>query len=84
MINPLSLTSTMNSTLQRAIAEASQIDDPAQEAIGREILRWIDERRVLRAELQIGIDELDAGLGRPLDVRAQLKKLHARYHQKRR
>ena len=32
----------------------------------------------LRAEIDIGIKELDAGLGRPLDVEALIRKLRAK------
>ncbi len=32
----------------------------------------------LRAEVEIGIKELDAGLGRPLDIEALIRKLRAK------
>lgn len=36
----------------------------------------------LRADIQLGLDQLDAGLGRPLDVEALLKRLHAEHDRK--
>jgi hypothetical protein len=32
----------------------------------------------LRAEIEIGIKELDAGLGKPLDIEALIRKLRAK------
>jgi hypothetical protein len=58
----------MTSTLELAMAKASELSEAAQDMIGREILERIEALAALRAEIQIGIDELDAGLGRPLDV----------------
>jgi hypothetical protein len=54
--------------LELAIAKASELPEAAQDMIGREILERIEALAALRAEIQIGIDELDAGLGRPLNV----------------
>ena len=58
----------MTRTLELAIAKASELPEADQERIGRDLLAYINALAELRAELQIGIDELDAGLGQPLDV----------------
>lgn len=58
----------MTSTLELAVAKAAELPEADQERIGRELLAHIKGLAELRAELQIGIDELDAGLGGPLDV----------------
>jgi hypothetical protein len=58
----------MTSTLEIAIAKAKELPEAAQDVLGLEILDRIAALASLRAELQIGIDELDAGLGGPLDV----------------
>ena len=58
----------MTSTLELAIAKAAELPEAAQDLIGQEILERIAELAELRAKIQVGIDELDAGLGRPLDV----------------
>ena len=58
----------MTSTFELAIAKASELPEAAQDMIGLEIARRIAALAALRADIQVGIDELDAGLGRPLDV----------------
>jgi hypothetical protein len=58
----------MTSTLELAVAKAAELPEADQERIGRELLDYIEALAELRAELQIGIDQLDAGLGGPLDV----------------
>ncbi len=69
----------MTSTLELAIAKASELPEAAQEMIGREILDRIEALAALRAEIQIGIDELDAGLGRELDIEELLAELHRKH-----
>ena len=73
----------MNTTLERAIAKVSELPDEAQERIGLELLDWLAARARLKAEIDIGIKELDAGLGRPLDLEGLIKKRN-REHARRR
>jgi hypothetical protein len=58
----------MVKTLELAISKASALPEAAQEQIGRELLESIDRLSQLRSEIDIGIRELDAGLGEPLDI----------------
>jgi hypothetical protein len=58
----------MTRTLELAVAKAAELPEADQERIGRDLLAYIEALAELRAKLQIGIDELDAGLGRPLDI----------------
>jgi hypothetical protein len=58
----------MTKTLEMAIAKVSELPEAAQDEIGRRLLEHLESLAELKAELQIGIDELDAGLGRPLDI----------------
>jgi hypothetical protein len=70
----------MTSTLELAIAKAGQLPEAAQDWLGREMLERIHALAALRAEIQIGIDELDAGLGEELDLEellADLNREHA-------
>jgi len=55
-------------TLELAMEKASQLSEAAQELIGREMLERIASLAALRADIQIGIDQLEAGHGGPLDV----------------
>jgi hypothetical protein len=69
----------MVKTLELAITKAAELPEAAQEQLGRELLDRIDTLARLRTELQLGIDELDAGLGEPLDIEeviAQARKEH--------
>ncbi|SRR5260221_2595569 len=71
---------SMVRTLELAISKAAELPEAAQEQLGREILERLDTLAELRAELDVGIRELDAGLGEPLDIEeviAQARKEHA-------
>ncbi len=71
----------MVKTLELALSKVAALPDAAQEQIGRELLDRIDALARLRAEVEIGIRELDAGEGRPLDIEDVIKQArdeHAR------
>ena len=57
----------MVKALELAIAKAAGLPEAAQEQLGRDLLERIDALSSLRADIQIGLDELDAGKGGPLD-----------------
>ncbi|SED26759.1 hypothetical protein SAMN05519104_3180 [Rhizobiales bacterium GAS188] len=68
-------------TLALAIDKANALPEAAQEQIGRELLERIDSLAGLRAVIEDGIRELDAGKGEPLDIEdvlAQARAEHAR------
>ena len=58
----------MVKTLELAISKAATLSDAAQEQLGRELLERIETLAQLRAEIDIGIQQLDAGLGKELDI----------------
>ena len=58
----------MVKTLEFAIAKAGKLPEAAQELLGRELLERLDALSRLRAEIEVGIGELDAGQGEPLDI----------------
>ena len=58
----------MVKTLEVAIARAGELPEAAQELLGRELLERLDALSRLRAEIEAGIRELDAGQGEPLDI----------------
>ncbi len=71
---------SMVKTLELAILKAAELPEAAQEQLGRELLERIDTLEELRAAIEVGIRELDAGLGEPLDIEdviAQARKEHA-------
>ena len=69
----------MTKTLELAISKAAALPDAAQEQLGRELLERIEALEELRAELDIGLQELDAGLGKELDIEDVIKKARASY-----
>ena len=67
--------------LELAVTKAAALSEAAQEQLGRELLDRIESLAELRAEVEIGIRELDAGLGEELaieDVIRQARAEHAR------
>jgi hypothetical protein len=56
-------------TLQLAISKAQSLPEAAQEELGRDVLLRIKELEELRAKIRVGVEELDAGKGGPLDMR---------------
>jgi hypothetical protein len=72
----------MTSTLELAIARISQLPEEAQDQIGLELLNRVAAIEELRAKLDIGIRELDAGLGRPLDIEDVIRRGRERFAQR--
>jgi hypothetical protein len=69
----------MNKTLNLALSKASKLSAEAQEQLGRELLERIDTLEALRSAVEIGIKELDAGLGEPLDVEDVIRQARAEH-----
>jgi hypothetical protein len=60
--------SFMVKTLEVAMAKAGELPEAVQELLGRELLERLDALSRLRAEIEVGIRELVAGQGDPLDI----------------
>jgi hypothetical protein len=58
----------MSDTFDLAFSKAAALPQAARERIARELLDRTEILSRLRAEIDIGLSELDAGLGAPLDV----------------
>lgn len=58
----------MVKTLEMALTKAASLPEATQEQLGRELLDRIESLAELRAEIEIGLRELDAGLGEELDI----------------
>jgi hypothetical protein len=67
----------MVKTLELAIEKAASLPEAAQEQLGRELLERIETLAELRAEIEIGIRELDAGLGEELDIEDVIRQARA-------
>ena len=69
----------MVKTLELAISKAAELPEAAQEQLGREILERLDALAELRAELELGIRELDAGLGETFDIEDLIAQARGRH-----
>jgi hypothetical protein len=63
----------MVKTLELAMTKAAKLPEAAQEQLGRELLERIETLAELRAEIEIGVHELDAGMGEELDIEEVIK-----------
>jgi hypothetical protein len=63
-------------TLDIAMTKAHQLPDAAQEQLGREVLLRVETLEGLRAAIDTGLRQLDAGEGKPLDIEVVIA--HAR------
>jgi hypothetical protein len=69
----------MTKALELAFAKAAQLPEATQEEIGRELLEHIDALASLRAELEIGIRQLDAGQSKELDIEEVIARARAEH-----
>lgn len=67
----------MVKTLEIALSKAAALPEAAQEQLGRELLDRIESLESLRAQIEAGVAELDAGLGEQLDVDELIQQLNA-------
>jgi hypothetical protein len=68
----------MVKTLELAFSKAAELPEAAQEQIGRELLDYVERLNALRADLEIGIRQLDAGEGKELDIEDVLRRARER------
>ena len=66
----------MVKTLQKAIAEIASLPDTDQEEIGRKLLSHVEKLRQLRTDIDAGINSLDAGKGKSLDIEQFIEKMN--------
>ena len=69
----------MSKTLELAVAKAGALPEAAQERLAYELLERIDTLSALRTAVDVGLAELDAGLGTPLDVEEVIREARADY-----
>jgi len=66
-------------TLEQAIAQISRLPDADQEQIGRKLLAHVEKLKALRTEMDKGIQSLDEGMGRALDMEDFLRDKNSRH-----
>ena len=69
----------MARTLEQAIAQISRLPDADQEQIGRKLLAHVEKLRAIRTEMDKGIQSLDEGIGRALDMEDFLRDENSRH-----
>ena len=68
----------MTKILREAMAKVEALPEEEQDRIARELIDYLDKLSALRAEVAIGIRQLDAGEGRELDIESFLAEMHAK------
>jgi len=66
-------------TLQAALEKAAELPQEAQDEIAREVFERMDSITRVRAALEVGIRELDAGEGKPLEMTTVISSLHGEH-----
>jgi hypothetical protein len=66
-------------TLEQAIAQISRLPDADQEQIGRKLLSHVEKLTALRSEIDQGIQSLDGGKGRALNIEDFLRKKNSQH-----
>jgi hypothetical protein len=61
-------------TLEQAIAQISRLPEADQEQIGRKLLSHVEKLNAFRAEIDKGIDSLDANKGGALNMEDFLRR----------
>ncbi len=69
----------MTKVLAEAIAKIEALPEAKQEHVARELIAYLEKLNALRAEVDIGIRQLDAGKGKELDIEEFLRKARAQY-----
>lgn len=67
----------MTNALKVAIMEVEQLPAADQEHIGRQVIEHVEKLRSLRADIGAGLQSLDVGNGRELDMRDVITRAHA-------
>jgi hypothetical protein len=72
----------MTKVLRDAIAKVEALPEADQDRIARELIDYLDKLQALRAEVEIGIRQLDAGEGRKLDIEDVIRHARAEHGKK--
>ena len=70
----------MTKLLEQAVETVRSLPEADQDRIANKLVNYIDTLVALRAEVEVGIRELDAGEGRELQFDELLRELHEKHH----
>jgi hypothetical protein len=68
----------MTKMLEEAMAKVSQLPEATQQSIAEDLIAHVTNVEHLRAELQKGVDSLDRGEGRDLDIELVIRTARTR------
>jgi signal transduction histidine kinase len=69
----------MTKVLRDAIARVEALPEAEQERIARELIDYLDKLNALRAEVEIGVRQLDAGESGELDIEDVIRQAREEY-----
>ena len=61
------------------VTKVEALPEADQDRIARELIDYLDKLKALRAEVQIGIRQLDAGEGKELDIEDVIRQAREEY-----
>ena len=70
----------MTKLLEQAIEIVSTLPEADQDRIAKELIYYVDKLMALRADVEVGIRQLDAGEGRELNIDDLLREIHEKHH----
>ncbi len=79
MVSPMAGLPQATKVLREAIAKVEALPEADQDRIARELIDYLDKLKALRAEVQIGIRQLDAGEGKELDIEDVIRQAREEY-----
>ena len=69
----------MTKLLEQAIEIVSTLPEADQDRIAKELIYYVDKLMALRADVEVGIRQLDAGEGRELDINEFLREAREKH-----
>jgi len=69
----------MTKILRDAVARVEALPESEQDRIARELIDYLDKLNALRADVEIGIRQLNAGEGRELDIEDVIRQAREEY-----
>lgn len=69
----------MTKLMQQAIASVASLPESDQEKIGQQVLEHVSKLKALRTQLAKGLESLDAGRGRPIDIEEFIRRTRDQY-----
>ena len=69
----------MTKILRDAVARVEALPESEQDRIARELIDYLDKLNALRADVEIGLRQLNAGEGRELDIEDVIRQAREEY-----